>query len=180
MEAETGRAAVELAQAHRPDVILMDLRLPDADGVDVARELRSDALTSMIPVVALTAMALDGMEQWLEGAGFAGWIAKPIDVYWLGDPAGEARTLEPLLHAVERHCREGDDRDHRRESIGAQLTRHIDSVSIRQPQVHQDHVGAMRLRQFDRRATRFRFHRLKTVSLEQVAGELGSARCRRR
>ena len=62
------------------NVILLDLRLPDLDGTDVARELRGDARTAEIPVVALSALRLEGREEWLREAGFAGSLAKPIDV----------------------------------------------------------------------------------------------------
>jgi two-component system cell cycle response regulator DivK len=80
LQASSGREAVALATEHRPDVILMDLRLPDMDGTEAARELAEDARTEAIPVVGLSALALpdDGAE--LMGAGFAGYLEKPIDI----------------------------------------------------------------------------------------------------
>ncbi len=80
LEAATGAEALALAFAELPDVILLDLRLPDLDGTEVARELRGDARTAEIPVVALSALGLEGREEWLRETGFAGALAKPIDV----------------------------------------------------------------------------------------------------
>jgi two-component system cell cycle response regulator DivK len=80
VEAGTGAEALSHAFAKRPDLVLLDLQLPDLDGVAVARELRADARTAEIPVVALSALRLDGREAWLREAGFDGFLAKPIDV----------------------------------------------------------------------------------------------------
>jgi two-component system cell cycle response regulator DivK len=80
LEAVTAADGIELASKHRPDVILMDLRLPDLDGAEAARILRAEPRTSHIPVVAVTALPLDAREDWLFDAGFAGSIAKPIDI----------------------------------------------------------------------------------------------------
>lgn len=88
LEAATGREAIAIAIAEQPDVILLDLRLPDLDGVDVARELRGDPRTAEIPVVALSALQARGDEEWLLAAGFAGYLEKPIDV---GDFPGQVR-----------------------------------------------------------------------------------------
>lgn len=87
----SGEEAVALAAEHLPDVILMDLRLPDMDGTDAARLLAHDARTASIPVVALTSVALEEASAWLTGAGFAGYIGKPIDV-------------ETFPRLVRRHC----------------------------------------------------------------------------
>jgi two-component system cell cycle response regulator DivK len=80
LEAATGEQALELAHEHVPDVILMDLRLPDLDGREAARLLAADERTSQIPVVALSSMKLADAESWSEQSGFAGYIEKPIDV----------------------------------------------------------------------------------------------------
>lgn len=80
IEAETGAEAMALAASRLPDVVLMDLRLPDQGGELVARTLRSDPLTSHVPIVAMTALPLDAEDGWLTEAGFAGSIGKPIDV----------------------------------------------------------------------------------------------------
>ena len=65
---------------HVPDVILMDLRLPDMDGAEATRRLAADERTARIPVVAMSASPLEGRDDWLEEAGFAGWLEKPIHV----------------------------------------------------------------------------------------------------
>jgi two-component system, cell cycle response regulator DivK len=82
LEAPTGAEAIAMAAEHVPDVILLDLRLPDMDGIDVARELRGAARTAGIPVVALSALQPEGeaTRDWLLAAGFAGYLQKPIRV----------------------------------------------------------------------------------------------------
>jgi CheY-like chemotaxis protein len=80
VEAATGAEGIALAIERVPDVILMDLRLPDMDGAEAARSLKGDELTARIPVVAMSAMPLDDSGEWLGAAGFAGWLAKPIRV----------------------------------------------------------------------------------------------------
>ena len=80
LEAATGAEAVEMAVEHVPDVVLMDLQLPDIPGTEAARRLRGTERTAGIPVVALSAMPLEGTGGWLEEAGFAGWLEKPIRV----------------------------------------------------------------------------------------------------
>jgi len=79
LEAATAAEGIAIASQHLPDVILMDLRLPDLDGTDAARLLRAEPRTSVIPVVAVTALPLDARDDWLFEAGFAGYIVKPID-----------------------------------------------------------------------------------------------------
>jgi two-component system, cell cycle response regulator DivK len=80
LEAANGGEGIALAGAHLPDVILMDLRLPDMDGTDAAQRLGADARTASIPVVALSSLPLEGGGDWLQAAGFAGWLEKPIRV----------------------------------------------------------------------------------------------------
>ena len=80
IEAATAAEGVALASEHLPDVILMDLRLPDLDGREAAGMLRAEPRTSQIPIVAMTALPLDGREDWLFDAGFDGYIVKPIDI----------------------------------------------------------------------------------------------------
>ena len=80
LEAATAAEAIALATAELPDVVLMDLRLPDLDGTEAARALGADPRTSRIPIVAMTAQRLDPGDGWLFEAGFAGAIAKPIDI----------------------------------------------------------------------------------------------------
>ena len=80
LESATGAEALRLASEHEPDVILMDLRLPDIDGAEVTRRLAADPRTARIPVLAISGLRLQGAGDWLEAAGFAGWIEKPIRV----------------------------------------------------------------------------------------------------
>ena len=78
-----GAADAEEAQAllrrERPDLILMDIALPGMDGLTLTRQLKADARTREIPVVALTAFAMKGDEQRVLDAGCDGYISKPID-----------------------------------------------------------------------------------------------------
>ncbi len=77
LEATSGEEAIELARSRLPDVILMDLRLPDLDGEEAVRRLKAEPATAPIPVVAVT--ALSGARAALLEAGFAGYIEKPFD-----------------------------------------------------------------------------------------------------
>ena len=80
MGAATAAQGIALAREHVPEVILMDLRLPDMNGVEATRTLAAHERTALIPVVAMSASPLEGSEDWLEEAGFAGWLEKPIHV----------------------------------------------------------------------------------------------------
>jgi len=80
IEAATAGEAIALSSEHLPDVILMDLRLPDVDGAEAARTLRADPRTMRIPIVALTALPVGDGEDWWIDAGFVGAIGKPIDI----------------------------------------------------------------------------------------------------
>jgi CheY-like chemotaxis protein len=77
--AGTSRGAVEHLKAGLPALILMDLQLPGQNGLDFTRELKSDPLTAAIPIVALTANAMNGDRDRSVDAGCDGYIAKPID-----------------------------------------------------------------------------------------------------
>jgi two-component system cell cycle response regulator DivK len=80
LEATTGRQAVELATAHSPDLVLMDIQLPDIGGVEALGRLRADERTASLPVVALTAQAMDGDRERFLAAGFNGYLSKPVNV----------------------------------------------------------------------------------------------------
>jgi len=80
LEAASAAEGIALAAAHAPDVILMDIGLPDMDGTDAARVLAADPQTAQIPVVALTSLRIEDDAAWLEAAGFAGYLEKPISV----------------------------------------------------------------------------------------------------
>jgi two-component system cell cycle response regulator DivK len=91
-EAMNGVEGIALAGEHLPDVILMDLRLPDMDGTDAVRRLGEGARTASIPVVALSSLRLEGNSDWLLAAGFAGWLEKPITVAEFPDQVGRYCT----------------------------------------------------------------------------------------
>ncbi len=75
-----GMEALRLAQEHRPDMILMDIQLPDISGLEVTKWLKDDETLKTIPVVAITAFAMKGDEErYLEG-GCDAYIAKPISI----------------------------------------------------------------------------------------------------
>lgn len=95
LEAATATEGIAIASEHLPDVILMDLRLPDLDGTGAARLLRADPRTARIPVVAMTALPLDARDDWLLDAGFAGYIVKPIDIDQLPDVVRGFSTRGP-------------------------------------------------------------------------------------
>ncbi len=75
-----GQRGIELAREHRPDLILLDLHLPDIRGHDVLRHLKGDAATRDIPVIVISADATPGQLQRLREAGSTGYLTKPIDV----------------------------------------------------------------------------------------------------
>jgi two-component system cell cycle response regulator DivK len=80
IEATTGAEGVRLAAVHIPDVILMDVRLPDMDGPAALVQLHNEPRTAGIPVVAVTSSAMMGDRQLLLGVGFDGYLEKPISV----------------------------------------------------------------------------------------------------
>ncbi len=80
LEATTAGKAVELATEHEPDLVLMDIHLPDVDGVEALDRLRADERTASIPVLALTAQAMRGDRERFLAEGFDGYLSKPIDV----------------------------------------------------------------------------------------------------
>jgi two-component system, cell cycle response regulator DivK len=94
IEASSGEEALALAGGRTPDLVLMDIQLPDIDGVEALRRLRADERTAAVPVLALTAQAMQGdRERFLE-AGFDGYVSKPVNVV-------------ELIAIVKRHCEGG-------------------------------------------------------------------------
>jgi two-component system cell cycle response regulator DivK len=76
----TAQAARELLANEHPALVLMDIQLPDLDGLSLTRQLKADLATSSIPIVAVTAHAMDGFREIAIAAGCAGYISKPINV----------------------------------------------------------------------------------------------------
>ena len=77
-EYETGPEALAGLKHNRPDLVLLDISLPDMDGTEVLRRLRADAALHDLPVVALTAHAMDGDREAFLAAGFDDYVTKPI------------------------------------------------------------------------------------------------------
>lgn len=92
IEAATGTDGVALAGEHLPDVVLMDIRLPDMDGIEALRRLKADERTVGIPVVALTSFAMAGDRERFLADGFDHYLEKPISVR---DFADEIRSRLP-------------------------------------------------------------------------------------
>jgi two-component system cell cycle response regulator DivK len=80
LEADNATEGIALAAAHQPNLVLMDIQLPDMDGVAALGRLKAEPTTTRIPVVALTAFAMKDDEARFMGAGFDGYLVKPINV----------------------------------------------------------------------------------------------------
>ena len=78
LEAEDGASGLAIAEAEKPDLILMDINLPDIDGLEVTKRIKAQAHLAYIPIVALTANAMYGDEERCMAAGCDGYIAKPV------------------------------------------------------------------------------------------------------
>jgi two-component system, cell cycle response regulator DivK len=85
LEATTGEEAVELATEHGPDLVLMDIQLPGIDGLEALGRLRADERTRAVPVLALTAQAMEGDRERFLAAGFDGYLSKPVNIADLVD-----------------------------------------------------------------------------------------------
>jgi len=95
VKATSGEEAISITRREgegRPDLILMDIHLPGMDGLSVVRAMKSDARTSRIPILALTAHAMRGDKDRFLEAGCDGYISKPIDV-------------KTFLHSIEQYIR---------------------------------------------------------------------------
>ena len=80
LQTREGMEALRLARQHRPDLILMDIQLPEVSGLEVTRWLKEDDDLRAIPVVAVTAFAMKGDEEKMREGGCEAYLAKPISV----------------------------------------------------------------------------------------------------
>ena len=94
IEAEDGTRAVELALQEYPDVILMDLSLPNLDGLEATRLIRQDQRMQKVPIVAITAHQEANFRQDAKASGFDAYVTKPIDMDWLSELISGFRVVE--------------------------------------------------------------------------------------
>lgn len=80
IQTSNGLEALDLARQHRPDLILMDIQLPEVSGLEVTKWLKEDDELARIPVIAVTAFAMKGDEERIRQGGCEAYISKPISV----------------------------------------------------------------------------------------------------
>ncbi len=80
LQAKDGMEAWRMAREHRPDLILMDIQLPDVSGLEVTKWLKNDKTLESIPVIAITAFVTAGEEEKIREGGCDGYIVKPISI----------------------------------------------------------------------------------------------------
>ena len=98
LEAATGREGVRLALERRPDLILMDIQLPDIDGIAALREIRKVAALDTTPVIAVSASVMPDDQHKIITSGFDAFITKPIN-------------LKPFVETVQRFLASGRKRE---------------------------------------------------------------------
>ena len=86
LQTREGLQALAIARQHRPDLILMDIQLPEISGLEVTKWLKDDEELNHIPVIAVTAFAMKGDEEKIREGGCAAYIAKPISVVQFLEP----------------------------------------------------------------------------------------------
>ena len=92
IETRNGIEALDLARKHKPDLILMDIQLPEVSGLEVTKWIKEDDELRAIPVVAVTAFAMKGDEERIREGGCEAYLSKPISV---------AKFLETVRHFVK-------------------------------------------------------------------------------
>ncbi|WP_169568622.1 response regulator [Sneathiella limimaris] len=80
LQTKDGMEALSLAREHKPDLILMDIQLPEVSGLEVTKWIKEDENLRSIPVVAVTAFAMKGDEEKIREGGCEAYVAKPISV----------------------------------------------------------------------------------------------------
>ncbi len=89
LQTRNGVDAMEMARNHKPDLILMDIQLPEVSGLEVTKWLKDDEDLCEIPIVAVTAFAMKGDEERIREGGCEGYISKPISVTHFLDTIGQ-------------------------------------------------------------------------------------------
>ena len=97
LQTKDGMEALDIAREHHPDLILMDIQLPEVSGLEVTKWLKDDAELRSIPVVAVTAFAMKGDEERIREGGCEAYLSKPLSVgkfietirHFLGNAEGE-------------------------------------------------------------------------------------------
>jgi two-component system cell cycle response regulator DivK len=90
VDAGTAETGIEIAREKKPDLVLMDIQLPGMNGIDALKALRADPATAAIPIVAITASVMQTDRQQIVGAGFDGFIEKPVNLKNLLDTVQQA------------------------------------------------------------------------------------------
>ena len=94
IEATTGEEGVRLAAERRPDVVLMDIQLPDIDGIEALRRIRAEPALDRVPVIAVSASVMPDDQQKIVNSGFEAFVTKPIN-------------LKQFLETVKRFVAQG-------------------------------------------------------------------------
>jgi len=104
LKAIDGEEALAIAAIDRPDLVLMDIRLPKVNGLEVAKRLKKNSALSHIPIIALTAHAMKGDEEKAIEAGCDSYVSKPIDTQQL------PRLVANMLSSSQRKAKSGKPR----------------------------------------------------------------------
>ena len=96
LEAVTGEEGVKLAKEKKPDLVLMDIQLPGISGIEAFKQLRADAKTARIPVIALTASVTPTDRSQISAAGFDAFVSKPISLKEF------VETVQRLLEGAQK------------------------------------------------------------------------------
>ena len=104
LKAIDGEEALAIAAIDRPDLVLMDIRLPKVNGLEVAKRLKKNSALSHIPIIALTAHAMKGDEEKAIEAGCDSYVSKPIDTQQL------PRLVASMLSPGQRKAKSGKPR----------------------------------------------------------------------
>jgi CheY-like chemotaxis protein len=102
LESETAEEGLQLAREHLPALVLMDIQLPGMNGIEALKELRADPATRAIPIIAVTASAMQQNRQEILSAGFDGYQPKPINIKVFLQAVREALDRRPDVSTQSR------------------------------------------------------------------------------